>query len=336
MKRHILKVMAFVVLLYTMVELVIMESFILVAFLGLVTIYISYDWFKSIKLLKQIEVGIQDLKDYNLSEKGQKILIGKNSELAILIFEINRLIDKYEHLKIMTEVKSKNSKQLLSNLSHDIRTPLTSIIGYIDAIKDGIVSSEEEMKQFMDILAMKANNLKDLTDQIFNVARIDADDISLNFEHISLNEFLRHTIIDFLPQIEKNHMTLVNEIQEDTFMVYGDRVGLTRIFQNIIKNTIQHGKDGKIIGISTSVANDYYRVIIWDKGKGIPKEKQALIFERLYKVDDARKLSASNSGLGMAIAKKLVEKHKGNIFVKSQENAFTEFYVELPILKEIL
>lgn len=98
-------------------------------------------------------------------------------------------------------------------------------------------------------------------------------------------------------------MTLVNALQEDPFIVYADRVGLTRIFQNIIKNTIQHGKDGKIIGISSSVANDYYRVIIWDKGKGIPKEKQHLIFERLYKVDDARKLSASNSGLGMAIAK---------------------------------
>jgi signal transduction histidine kinase len=336
MKSQWLKWITITILFYAMIQLIFLDLMILGILLSLVSFYVGYDWLKNHKLRKQIEAVIKSLKTYNLSENDQKIMISKNSEIATFIFEINQLIDKYEQLKIVSEIKAKNSKQLLSNLSHDIRTPLTSIIGYIDAIKDGVVSSDEEMDQFIDILAMKANNLKELTDQIFNVARIDADDIGLNFEHVDLNEFLRHTMIDFLPQIEKNQMTLVNELNDQAFIVYADRVGLTRIFQNIIKNTIQHGKDGKVIGMSSSMANDYYRVIIWDKGKGIPKEKQNLIFERLYKVDDARKLASSNSGLGMAIAKKLVEKHKGNIFVKSQENAFTEFYVELPILKEIL
>lgn len=322
------------IMLYVSITLLLQGTYVLFYLATLVLAYNGYLWFKDYKNKKVIMSVAKTLKSSRVSQRGQKILVPKDSEITPLVYEINHYIDLYEALKIDTDQKNKNSKQLLSNLSHDIRTPLTSIIGYVDALKDGVVSSEEEVKAYIEILSMKSKNLKDLTDQIFNVARIDADDVSMHYEYINLNEFLIHTLIDFMPQIEKNDMVLDNQLSEEVFMVHADRVGLTRIFHNIIKNTLQHGRDGKVIGISSKVANNYYRIVIWDKGKGIPKSKQALIFERLYKVDDARKLGSSNSGLGMAIAKKLVVKHKGNIFVKSEENAFTEFYIELPILKE--
>jgi len=278
---------------------------------------------------------IRNLKYFRETLKTQKVLVHRDSDISELIMEVNHLLDAYETLKAEKQIQGERSKQLLSNLSHDIRTPLTSIIGYVDALNDGVITSEEEFKDFIEILSMKSKNLKHLTDQIFNVARIDADDVVMNFEYIELNDFMRNTVIDFIPQFEKYKLDFVNEIKEDRYVVYADRVALTRIFQNILKNAIQHGKDGKVIGVRTRIANNYYRVIIWDKGKGIPKAKQQFIFERLFKVDDARKFGASNSGLGMSIAKRLVDKHDGKIALTSQENNLTEFFIELPILKEL-
>lgn len=278
---------------------------------------------------------IKNLRCFKETNKSQKLLIKRKSEISDLILEVNNLLDAYSELQVSKKHQEDSRKKLLANLSHDIRTPLTSIIGYIDALKDGVVSTEEEQKEFIDILSMKSKNLKDLTDQIFNIAKIDSDEIQMDYEYIELNEFMRNTIIDFIPQLEKYSIDFVNEIKEENFIILADRISLTRIFQNIIKNTIQHGRDGQLMGIRTRLSNKYYRVVIWDRGKGIPKAKQQYIFERLFKVDDSRKNETSNSGLGMSIAKKLVEKHNGNIFLKSEENNITEFFVELPILKEL-
>lgn len=310
------------------------ETFI--AYMLIVAILIDgYFMWGNLKNMRDRREVLQSLKYFRETHKTKKILVHHESTYGELILEINHLYEAYELIKVDKKVQAERSKQLLSNLSHDIRTPLTSIIGYVDALNDGVITSEEELQEFFGILSMKSKNLKHLTDQIFNVARIDAEDVTMTFEYLELNEFLRNIMIDFLPQFEKYSIKFVNEIKESRFMVYGDRIGLTRIFQNILKNAIQHGKDGKIIGVRTRIENKYYRVIIWDRGRGIPKEKQKHVFERLFKVDDARKFGSSNSGLGMSIAKKLVDKHNGRIDLRSQENQLTEFFVELPILEEL-
>lgn len=300
-----------------------------------VFLFIVYILWQQVRMRRDLNTLVSSLKEFRATKKGQKILVREQSTFNDLILELNYLYDAYESIKVEKKTQAERSKQLLSNLSHDIRTPLTSIIGYVDALNDGLITDEEELLEFFEILSMKSKNLKHLTDQIFNVARIDAEDVMMNFEYIELNEFLRHIVIDFIPQFEKLKIEFVNEIKDTQYMVYADRIALTRVFQNIIKNAIQHGKDGKVIGLRTRIENTYYRVIIWDKGKGIPKSKQQHIFERLFKVDDARKFGSSNSGLGMSIAKKIVVKHQGRIDLKSQENHLTEFFVELPILKEL-
>lgn len=298
----------------------------------IIDLYLLWGYVKNKQDLHEVQ---SSLKHFRETKRTKKILVHRDSTYNELILQLNHLFEAYESIQVDSKIQAERSKQLLSNLSHDIRTPLTSIIGYIDALNDGVIVDEDERKEFFEILSMKSNNLKHLTDQIFNVARIDADEVSMNFEYMELNEFLRNIVIDFIPQFEKFGIEFVNEIKEVKYMVYADRVALTRVFQNILKNAIQHGKDGKMIGVRTRIENRYYRVIIWDKGKGIPKAKQQHIFERLFKVDDSRKFGSSNSGLGMSIAKKIVVKHNGRIDLKSQENEFTEFFVELPILKEL-
>lgn len=333
-KLYIRFVMLGIAIIGVMLSLVYKSYLIIYPFVGLILLEAYLIWLY-INSRNDLNALMLNLKSFRVAGKTQKLLVQKESEYKELSFEVNYLMEAYEQLKIDKEQQLNNNKQLLSNLSHDIRTPLTSIIGYVDALNDGIISSEEEFEEFIGILSMKSKNLKELTDQIFNVARIDAEDVLMNLEFIELNEFLTNILIDFIPQFEKFGLELENGISSDKYMIQGDRVALTRVFQNIMKNAIQHGKSGKVIGIKSFIANDYYRVIIWDRGKGIPKSKQQYIFERLYKVDDARKMTSSNSGLGMAIAKKLVLKHNGNIFLKSEENKLTEFFVELPVMKEL-
>ena len=316
------------------ISLAIGETFI--AYILIVAILLDgYFMWGYLKNRKDLNEMLHSLRFFRETKKTQKILVHHDSSYSELILELNHLFEAYESIRVEKKIQAERSKQLLSNLSHDIRTPLTSIIGYVDALNDGVITDEEELQEFFEILSMKSKNLKYLTDQIFNIARIDAEDVMMNFEYLELNEFLRNVMIDFIPQFEKYNIEFINEIKESRFMVYGDRVALTRVFQNILKNAIQHGKDGKTIGVRTRIENKYYRVIIWDKGKGIPKDKQKHVFERLFKVDDARRFGASNSGLGMSIAKKLVLKHNGRIDLRSQENHLTEFFVELPILEEL-
>lgn len=333
-KLYIRFVMLGIAIIGVMLSLVYKSYLIIYPFVGL-TLLEAYLMWLYINSRNDLNALMLNLKSFRVAGKTQKLLVQKESEYKELTFEVNYLMEAYEQLKIDKEQQLDNNKQLLSNLSHDIRTPLTSIIGYVDALNDGIITSEEEFEEFIGILSMKSKNLKELTDQIFNVARIDAEDVLINLEFIELNEFLTNILIDFIPQFERFGLELENGISSEKYMIQGDRVALTRVFQNIMKNAIQHGKSGKVIGIKSFIANDYYRVIIWDRGKGIPKSKQQYIFERLYKVDDARKMTSSNSGLGMAIAKKLVLKHNGNIFLKSEENKLTEFFVELPVMKEL-
>lgn len=335
MNKFIVRILVVMCLVFAIFMVVFSQPIIAIYILSFVLFLEIYMVYRYLNSQKNIVAVLKNLKSFRVTKRTQKLLVQKDSEFSELILEINHLMDEYEQLKIDKKLQATNSKELLSNLSHDIRTPLTSIIGYVDALNDGVITSEEEFKEFIGILSMKSKNLKDLTDQIFNVARIDADDVIMNLEYIELNEFLRNTIIDFIPMLEKNKLEFKNDIMTDRFMVHVDRLAITRVFQNVIKNAIQHGKDGNVIGVKSFIANNYYRVIIWDKGKGIPKAKQKHVFERLFKVDDARKFGATNSGLGMAIAKKLINKLGGNIFLKSEENELTEFYIELPILKEL-
>ena len=138
---------------------------------------------------RELKMLVSNLKKFRETNKGQKILVQRKSELTDLLLEVNNMIETYEELKIKKKQNEIGRRKLISNLSHDIRTPLTSIIGYIDALKDGVVTTPDEQKEFIDILSMKASNLKELTDQIFNVAKIDSDDELINLEYIELNEF---------------------------------------------------------------------------------------------------------------------------------------------------
>ena len=163
------------------------------------------------------------------------------------------------------------------------------------------------------------------------MAKLDSDDIPMNFTSLDLSEVVRETLIDFLPTINNEKIQLkVNLI--DKAIIYGDKLSMVRIISNLINNSLKYGKDGNLLGIELLSSDKYYTLNIYDKGKGIPKEHINYIFNRLYTGDESRRTSTYNSGLGLSIVKKLTQLHNGEIFVESIPFEKTTFTFKIPKL----
>lgn len=259
-----------------------------------------------------------------------RLLANGDSLFDEVIFSTNQLIEQLEKVQIQAIKSQAARKSLLSSISHDIRTPLTSIIGYIDALRDDIATTEEEKQEYLEILSKKANSLKHLIDKIFNMAKLDADEIPMKEESLDFAEIVRESLIEFLPELKNNNVDLHINIPEKNCFVMADRLSMIRIIRNIIKNALEYGKDGKKLGVELTEKANEYHLLIWDQGPGIPKENLEYVFEKMYRGDQSRSPFSGGSGLGLAIAKALVEKNHGTIWVESTPWEKTTFGFSLP------
>ncbi|MCY7856646.1 HAMP domain-containing histidine kinase [Bacillus sonorensis] len=281
--------------------------------------------------LQLIDTELKRVAGGNLRRR----LLAKDDRLFNdIIFSINELIEQLEKVQINAAQSEAARKRLLSNISHDIRTPLTSIIGYIDALKDGVASSEQEKQEYLHILSKKSSGLKQLIDEIFNMAKLDANEIPLNIESFDFAELVRETLIAFLPELKKHHIELHAQIPDQQCLIMADRLSLVRVIENLVRNGVHYGKKGKVLGIELTETEREYQLLIWDQGPGIPESDIEHVFERMYRRDRSRKLD-EGSGLGLAIAKFLVEKNHGSIWAESIPWEKTTFGFSLPKQKHL-
>lgn len=259
-----------------------------------------------------------------------RLLANEDRIINEFIFSINDMIEQAAKNQVQSIKSEAARKRLLSNISHDIRTPLTSIIGYVDALKDDIASSNQEKQEYLEIISRKSIALKKLIDEIFQMAKLDADEIPLSVESVDLAELVREVVIEFLPEFKKFEIELKASIPSEQILIMADQVSMQRIIANIIKNAVQYGKEGREIGIELTENQHDYQVSIWDKGPGIPADELAHVFERMYRTDRSRNRSGGGSGLGLAIAQSLVEKQAGSIWAESIPGVKTTFHIAFP------
>ncbi|WP_274363809.1 sensor histidine kinase [Paenibacillus thermotolerans] len=265
-----------------------------------------------------------------------RLLANEDRDWNEVIFTINELIEQLEQLQVSAVKSEAARKSLLSGISHDIRTPLTSIIGYLDALKDDVPATEQERQQYLDIVSAKANALKEMIDEMFTMARLDADELPLTEEVHDFAEIVRETVIGFMPELKKHGMEPHIRIPEHPCPIIADRLSIARIINNIVKNAIRHGQEGKTIGIELCEhgheheRNREYRLHIWDSGPGIAPADLPRVFERNFRGDRARTTGSGGSGLGLSIAKALTEKHRGRIWAESEPWKRTSFVVAIP------
>ncbi len=243
-----------------------------------------------------------------------------------LTLHINCLMDSYRQQRALSTREENARKQLLSNLSHDVRTPLASVIGYLEAVEKGL-PTEQEKADYLNTALAKAYALKDRIDQLFELVRLDADEVVFHFEPADIPELTRNALIDFVPLLEQNKFQVEMDIPDKEISIITDMMAVTRILQNFIRNAISHGGNGQYLGICIC-SDDVNAVIkVTDHGRGIDETELPFVFDRLYQGDHARSLQG---GLGLAIAKELSQKLGGDVRVISSKFE-TTFSIHLPI-----
>lgn len=262
-------------------------------------------------------------------EKGngnRKILASQSDMIAPLAYRINAIVSSYEEELVGMRRTDETNKQLMTSLSHDVRTPLTTLIGYLDAAHRGIVTGQER-DDYMETARKKAYDLKDYIDILFDWFKLNSDELSFSMKPIEVTEFTRNILKDWIPVFEERDMEYNIEIPEQPSKVRLDEDGFARVLNNLVQNVISHSKATRV-EIAVRTQSSMTEISVSDNGVGISREDLPHIFDRLYKCDKGR--SEKGSGLGLSITQQMVEKMGGNISVQSIPKKKTTFTMQFP------
>ena len=277
------------------------------------------------KEISEISDALEDIKNGN----GNRRILAETHELiAPLAYAINDIILSYEKRLSAYHQTDETNRQLMTSLSHDVRTPLTTLIGYLDAAHKGIVDGKER-DDYIETARRKAHDLKEYIDVLFDWFKLGSNEFSMNIAESDLTELTRNILIDWIPIFEDTQVDFSIDIPEQPFRVQIDPDGYMRILNNLIQNVISHSHADKI-EIALSEQNRNIKILLSDNGIGIGKEDLKHIFDRLYKCDKGR--SEKGSGLGLSIVHELVEKLNGTITADSTPGKGTIFTLFFPLI----
>jgi len=279
----------------------------------------------------------QFAKYFNEISGGLDTLVGEKDEEIKLSPEMASMEQKLKVIKQTLEKREQEAKtaeqrknDVVMYLAHDIKTPLTSVIGYLSLLDEAPDMPFEQKAKYINITLEKANRLEKLVDEFFEIARYNFQADALAKTQIDLYYMLAQMTDEFYPALAAKGKAIALDIPEDEdFIIYGDPDKLARVFNNILKNAVAYSEDNGVINITAKVSGDKISVIFTNAG-GVPKDKLAAIFEKFYRLDSSRSSDAGGAGLGLAIAKEIVVSHGGKIYADS-DGAHTTFTVELPV-----
>ena len=285
----------------------------------------------SILLIQHVKKQIAEMTDALIDVKNgngnRRILSATNELVAPIAYEINEIVVSYENRLSIVRQTEETNRQLMTSLSHDVRTPLTTLIGYLDAAHKGLVTGKDR-DDYIETARRKAHDLKEYIDVLFDWFKLNSDEFALEIQSVEAAELTRNILIDWIPIFEDKQVDYDIDIPEQPIRVRLDMDSYMRIINNLIQNVIAHSHADKV-EISLSKKKNNMRLLLADNGVGIEKEDLKHIFERLYKCDKGR--SEKGSGLGLSIVHQLVEKMGGNITVESLPGKGTEFTLLFPL-----
>ncbi len=278
------------------------------------------------RTLKQIQTVSEELERILDEDTNEKVMLfTEDKEISHLLEQINRILEDRQNANAGYRRSELNIKRMLSNISHDLKTPLTVIIGYLEML----LMQETLEKSMIKKVSRKANELKNQIDQFFTLAKLEAGDTMLTMSKIDLNEFCREIIVDFYNILTEKEFDVNINIPESPVFVYADRDALGRILNNLISNAIRYGDAGNYLGLTLRTEDNFVFVDVIDHGKGIAYTEIPRVFDRLYTLEDSRNREIQGNGLGLTIAKSLAEKINGTLTLRSILNEETVFTLKL-------
>lgn len=281
----------------------------------------SISWFT--KYFDEISDGMDQLAD----ESDNEIILSR--ELDFMENKLNQIKRKLEKQKKAALDAEQRKNDMVVYLAHDIKTPLTSIIGYLSLLDEAPDMPSEQRSKYVGITLEKAYRLEQLINEFFEITRFNLQTIVLNKEKINLLFMLQQMADEFYPILAPQGKQVSVHVP-DGLTLWGDADKLARVFNNILKNAIAYSYENSVIDISAQQEDKYIVISFTNKGNPIPKAKLDTIFEKFYRLDSARSTNTGGAGLGLAIAKEIVNAHDGTISVETNtEN--TIFTVKLPV-----
>lgn len=252
-----------------------------------------------------------------------------NQALAHLAAQINRLLEDRRKIKADFQRSEISSKKMLSNISHDIKTPMTVILGYLEIMRlNG--GSEDAM---LGKVEQRAKRVMELIDQFFTLAKLEAGDTDIVLSNLKINEICRENVLDFYEILTQKGFQVEIDIPEAPIYAQGNKDALQRILFNLISNAIRYGSDGKYLGISLRARENAVYIGITDHGKGIEPEFAKTVFDRLFTMEDSRNREIQGNGLGLTIAKTLAVQIGGDLTLDSKPYVETTFTLRLKQVK---
>lgn len=253
-----------------------------------------------------------------------------SGDLAKVISSVNGLVDSTV-AAIEDERKIEKSKdELITNVSHDIRTPLTSIIGYLGLIEDRQFHDEKELLKYTHIAYVKSKQMKSLVDDLFEYTKVRQPSVPVNITNFDMVQLMEQLAVDFELEASKNNMLIEVESPLSSLMMDGDTEKLVRVFNNLLANAIKYGNGGNLIIMSVDKVGTEALVTVKNNGPRIPQKSLDQLFDRFYRVEESRSQETGGTGLGLAIAQSIIALHGGYIYAKSDDD-WTSFIVHLPI-----
>ncbi|PHG61255.1 sensor histidine kinase [Bacillus toyonensis] len=281
---------------------------------------------KKIVYLKLISDNVNDIANGKL---GLTIGIEGKDELTQLAQNINYMSRELEDTFEQERRLERTKNELITNVSHDLRTPLTSIIGYIDLLKRGQYNSNTQLQEYLETTYSKSQRLKYLIDELFEYTRLSGIDAKLNLNEVDLSGLLEQIVGEYIPIFEKESLVIKKSITEEIIPIFIDVEKMVRVYENLFMNAIKYSMKPSELSVCLELMDNKAILKVSNKVERAPVSDPNKLFERFFRGDKARKDDQGN-GLGLAISKRIVELHHGNIHAEYKDG-WMSFIVEHPI-----
>ncbi len=313
------------------------KGFIIAVVLGALIIGVILFTVYFLLLTKKFGIYLEEIADsiteISAGNFDAKIDIKQEDEFSLIALRINKMSDDIKQLIEDNRKNEYTKNELITSVAHDLRTPLTSIIGYLDLVSKNDNLSEEGKKRYIQIAYNKSKRLEKLIEDLFAYTKFSFGEVVMDKSEIDMNKFINQLVDEFYPSFQENNLEYDFSANTSSAFVIADGNLLARAFANLISNAIKYGKDGKSVKIKLEKDSDKIIVSVINYGRVIPNKDLDKVFHRFYRVEASRSSETGGTGLGLAIAKSIIEMHGGTVAVRSDFEG-TVFDVVLNAYKE--
>lgn len=261
----------------------------------------------------------------------QKLLVVTGDpDLQKLLRATNSLLDRAHQSASDYARMEQAMRRMLSNVSHDLKTPLTVIMGYAEVLDQDVGLTRDEQQRMLAQVYKKTTQVQELIQDFFDLSKLEAGDYNMPLSVIDAGEVCRQRILNYFDLLSVRDIEVNIHLPQEPAWVYGNEEALSRILDNLLSNAIHYGVDGGYLGLSLKLVKEKVQIDVTDQGRGIKEADQAKVFERTYTMDDSRNSDIRGSGLGLTIVKRLTEQMGGSISLVSIPDQRTCFTVTLP------